>query len=489
MEQSSHFSWRYPLALAAVLVLSACGKAPETTQGMAAPKVSVAEVIEQPLNEWDEFTGRLEAPESVELRPRVSGYIDRVAFHEGALVKKGDLLFQIDPRPFEAEVKRLEAQLQQARAAQARSVNEAQRGERLRASNAISAELADARTTAAQEAKAAVAATQAQLDAARLNLSFTRITAPIDGRVSRAEVTAGNLVNSGETLLTTLVSTDKVYAYFDADERVFLKYVELARQAGRDTRSESPVYLGLSSEDGNPHLGRLDFLDNQVNPRTGTIRGRAVFDNAKGEFTPGLYVRLKLVGSKTYAATLIKDEAVGTDLGKKFVLVLDGDNKTVYRTVEMGPKLGGPAHRPQRPEQGRPDRREWPAAGPPGHAGGSAEGRDGQRRHPGHPRAPAAVGRRQRTTEGGGVQGQRHSQRAARLSAAIGRTDEFLPILHPAADLRRGAVAADPDRRRHLPVPATHQRIPGSGAADRRGPRQLPRRQPESHRRDRRLSP
>ena len=335
MEQSSHFFWRYPLALAAVLVLSACGKAPETTQGMAAPKVSVAEVIEQPLNEWDEFTGRLEAPESVELRPRVSGYIDRVAFHEGALVKKGDLLFQIDPRPFEAEVKRLEAQLQQARAAQARSVNEAQRGERLRASNAISAELADARTTAAQEAKAAVAATQAQLDAARLNLSFTRITAPIDGRVSRAEVTAGNLVNSGETLLTTLVSTDKVYAYFDADERVFLKYVELARQAGRDTRSESPVYLGLSSEDGNPHLGRLDF------PRTGTIRGRAVFDNAKGEFTPGLYVRLKLVGSKTYAATLIKDEAVGTDLGKKFVLVLDGDNKTVYRTVEMGPKLEG----------------------------------------------------------------------------------------------------------------------------------------------------
>ncbi len=248
MEQSSHFSWRYPLALAAVLVLSACGKAPETTQGMAAPKVSVAEVIEQPLNEWDEFTGRLEAPESVELRPRVSGYIDRVAF---------------------------------------------------------------------------------------------QITAPIDGRVSRAEVTAGNLVNSGETLLTTLVSTDKVYAYFDADERVFLKYVELARQAGRDTRSESPVYLGLSSEDGNPHLGRLDFLDNQVNPRTGTIRGRAVFDNAKGEFTPGLYVRLKLVGSKTYAATLIKDEAVGTDLGKKFVLVLDGDNKTVYRTVEMGPKLEG----------------------------------------------------------------------------------------------------------------------------------------------------
>ncbi|MFP9011601.1 efflux RND transporter periplasmic adaptor subunit, partial [Pseudomonas aeruginosa] len=182
MVQSSHFFWRYPLALAAVLVLSACGKAPETTQGMAAPKVSVAEVIEQPLNEWDEFTGRLEAPESVELRPRVSGYIDRVAFHEGALVKKGDLLFQIDPRPFEAEVKRLEAQLQQARAAQARSVNEAQRGERLRASHALAAELADARPPATQEPKAAVAATQAQPPAESRNPDSTPNTPPPEGR-------------------------------------------------------------------------------------------------------------------------------------------------------------------------------------------------------------------------------------------------------------------------------------------------------------------
>ncbi len=351
---------------------------------MAAPKVSVAEVIEQPLNEWDEFTGRLEAPESVELRPRVSGYIDRVAFHEGALVKKGDLLFQIDPRPFEAEVKRLEAQLQQARAAQARSVNEAQRGERLRASNAISAELADARTTAAQEAKAAVAATQAQLDAARLNLSFTRITAPIDGRVSRAEVTAGNLVNSGETLLTTLVSTDKVYAYFDADERVFLKYVELARQAGRDTRSESPVYLGLSSEDGNPHLGRLDFLDNQVNPRTGTIRGRAVSRQRQGRVHPGP-LRAPEAGRQQDLRRHPDQGRSGRHRPGQEVRAGPGwrqQDRLPHR--RDGTEAGGPAHRPQRPEQGRPDRREWPAAGPPGHAGGSAEGRDGQRRHPGH---------------------------------------------------------------------------------------------------------
>ncbi|AMO76931.1 multidrug efflux RND transporter periplasmic adaptor subunit MexE [Pseudomonas citronellolis] len=332
---------RIPLALAAVLVLSACGKTQEAAQNMPAPKVSVAEVIEQPVNEWDEFTGRLEAPESVELRPRVSGYIDKVTFREGALVKKGDLLFQIDPRPFQAEVHRLEAQLAQARANQTRTANEAARGDRLRATNAISAELADARSAAATEARAQVAATQAELDNARLNLSFTQITAPIDGRVSRAEVTAGNLVNSGQSLLTTLVSTDKVYAYFDADERVYLKYVAMARAGGPDARGSTPVYLGLTGEDGFPHLGRLDFLDNQVNPKTGTIRGRAVFDNKDGLYTPGLYARIKLVGSGTYDAALIKDEAVGTDLGKKFVLVVGADKKVAYRAIELGPKLEG----------------------------------------------------------------------------------------------------------------------------------------------------
>lgn len=341
MEQSFNLSWRLPLAIATALLLSACGKGEEASQQMPAAKVSVAEVIEQPINEWDEFTGRLEAPESVEVRPRVSGYIDKVAFDEGSLVKKGDLLFQIDPRPFQAEVKRLQAQLQQARASQTRAANEARRGERLRQSNAISAELADARASAATEAQAAVAATQAELDNALLNLSFTRITSPIDGRVSRAEITEGNLVGAGQSLLTTVVSTDKVYAYFDADERVFLKYIELARKAGSDARGVSPVYLGLSSEAGHPHEGQLDFLDNQVNPRTGTIRGRAVFDNRDGRFTPGLYARLKLVGSGTYPAALIKDEAVGTDLGKKFVLVLDKDNAVQYRAIELGPKLEG----------------------------------------------------------------------------------------------------------------------------------------------------
>ncbi|WP_311970179.1 multidrug efflux RND transporter periplasmic adaptor subunit MexE [Pseudomonas baltica] len=338
MEQSFNHL-RFPLAAIALVVMTACGRAPEVAQAPAAPQVSVAKVLEQPINEWDEFTGRLEAPETVEVRPRVSGQIDKVAFTEGALVKKGDLLFQIDPRPFQAEVNRLDAQLAQARATAARTDNEAQRGERLKASNAISAELAETRTTTAQEARAGVAAIQAQLDLARLNLSFTRVTAPISGRVSRAAITAGNIVTADQTPLTTLVSTEKVYAYFDADERVFLKYNQLSR-AGQRSQT-SPVYLGLSNEDGNPHLGQMDFVDNQVNPRTGTIRGRAVFDNSDGSYTPGLYARLKLVGSKTYDAVLIKDEAVGTDLGKKFVLVMDKDNKAAYRSVELGPKLEG----------------------------------------------------------------------------------------------------------------------------------------------------
>ena len=338
--ERSFSALRFPLITLTVLITAACGKAPEATQsGMPPPAVSVAKVIEQRVTEWDELTGRLEAPESVDIRPRVSGFIDKVAFDEGSLVKKGDLLFQIDPRPFEAEVKRLQAELQQARATERRTASEAERGERLRANNAISAELADARVSAASEAKSAVAAIQAQLDAARLDLGFTRVTAPIDGRVGRALITAGNLVNAGEALLTTLVSTDKVYAYFEADERTYLKYRELAREGERG--EATPVYLGLSDEQGHPHLGRMDFIDNKVDPRTGTIRGRAVFDNRDGLFTPGLYARLKLVGSATYDAVLIKDVAVGTDLGKKFVLVLGDDGKVNYRSVDLGPKLEG----------------------------------------------------------------------------------------------------------------------------------------------------
>jgi multidrug efflux system membrane fusion protein len=325
--------------LAALATVSACEKPQAAQQERPLTKVSVAEVIQHPVNEWDELTGRLEAPQSVVIRARVSGYIDKIAFEEGELVKKGDLLVQIDPRPFAAEVKRLAAQLERARASAKRADNEAKRGEQLRAGKIIGGEEADARNSTAAEAKAAVAATQAQLDIANLNLSFTEVRAPIDGRVSRAELTEGNLAQADESRLTSVVSTDKVYAYFDIDEAVYLKYENLARQG--DLTATAPVYLGLSNEMGHPHQGQMDFVDNQVNPKTGTIRARAVFDNKDGAFTPGLYVRVKLVGSANYTASLINDAAIGTDLGKKFVLVLDKDNKVAYRAIEMGPKLQG----------------------------------------------------------------------------------------------------------------------------------------------------
>ncbi|HWT96872.1 MAG TPA: efflux RND transporter periplasmic adaptor subunit [Terriglobales bacterium] len=329
------------LAATALPLLSACEKSPAATQAAAAPapKVSVADVLIRPVTEWDEVTGRLEAPDAVTIRPRVSGYIDQVAFKEGAMVKKGDLLFQIDPRPFQDEVNRLQAQLEQAKATQIRTASEMVRGNKLFDNKVIGSEENDARNAAAAEARAAVAATQAQLETAKLNLSFTQVRAPIDGRVSRADLTEGNLVNADQSVLTTLVSTDRVYVYFDVDERVYLKYVDMQHKG--ELTAAPPVYLALSNEDGFPHLGQLDFVDNQVNAKTGTIRGRAVFDNRNGDFTPGLYARVRLVGSPTYDAALIDDAAVGTDLGKKFVLVLTKDGKVGYRGIELGPKLDG----------------------------------------------------------------------------------------------------------------------------------------------------
>ncbi len=335
-------STKHVVALVAAGVLTACGQAEKgTAAAQPPPVVSVADVLIQPISDWDEFSGRLEAPESVELRPRVSGHIDRVLFRDGSVVKKGDLLFQIDPRPFQAEVNRLEAQLQQAGANQTRAASEAQRGERLRASNAISAELADARRTAYQEANAAVAATRAQLEAALLNLSFTRITAPIDGRISRAEVTAGNLVNAGSTLLTTLLGTKELYAYFDIDEATYLKQVHRMRSGKANAPSRVPVHLALSTDERPAYEGHLDFLDNQVNPRTGTLKARAVIGNGQNELTPGLYARLLLPASDTYPAALVRDEAIGTDLGNRFVLVLGEDAVVSYRAVQLGPRIEG----------------------------------------------------------------------------------------------------------------------------------------------------
>lgn len=321
-------------AVAAVftVALSACGRANSTAAPPQAPEVTVAEVLTRPMRDWDEFTGRLEAVDNVELHPRVSGYVERVDFKEGARVHKGDLLFEIDARPFRAEVARLQAQTQRASAALKLAEANRARAERLFSENAISREEADQMQTDAATSAADLAASQAGLQAAQLNLEFTEVRAPIDGRVSRALITAGNLVTPA-SLLTTVVSDTPVYAYFDADESTYLRYAQLGRGHAQQ------VYMGLVDETGYPHEGQLDFVDNQIDPHTGTIRGRAVFDNTSGKLTPGLFARIKLIGPETHDTVLIEERAIATDLGRKYALVLKQDNTVEYRAITLGRQI------------------------------------------------------------------------------------------------------------------------------------------------------
>jgi len=310
------------------------------------PKVTVAEVLFKDVTEWDEFTGRLEAVNTVAVRPRVSGFVAGVRFREGAVVNRGDLLFQIDARPFQAEVDRLKAELARAKATVQRASSEAQRAERLTAQNAMSKEEHDRRASFAQEASAQVDAVAAALRVAELNLEFTRVTAPIAGRVGRAIATEGNLVSTGPgeaTLLTTVVSLDPIYAAFDVDEQSFLRYGNLASAGKRASAREPglPLEMALAGEAQFPRRGKMNFLDNQIDPNTGTIRARAVFANPDNDLTPGLFVRLRLPGTAAYDAVLIRDAAIGTDLDKRYVLVVTKDRTIEYRPVTLGPALGG----------------------------------------------------------------------------------------------------------------------------------------------------
>jgi multidrug efflux system membrane fusion protein len=307
----------------------------------AAPaQVSVAEVVCKQLGETDEFTGRLEAVNTVEVRPRVSGFLQSVHFKEGAIVRGGDLLFQIDPRPFQAEVDRLKGDLAQARAQLARAQSDFQRAERLHNNDGMSTEEYDRRAAVRNETEARIASTEAALRGAQLNLEFTRVTAPITGRVGRAEITEGNLVESGAAQLkplTTLVSLDPMYAYFDADEQTFLKYAHLAEaQSANSHELRNGAFLGLADEEGFPHIGRVNFVDNQVSSSTGTIRVRATFPNKNLALTPGLFARVRLQGTGTYRGCLAKDEAVVTDLNQKYVLALGKNNTLEYRSVKLG---------------------------------------------------------------------------------------------------------------------------------------------------------
>ena len=307
----------------------------------APPAVTVAPVLERDVAEWDEFSGRLEAVDQVDIRPRVSGYIKRVTFTDGREVRKGEVLFEIDPRPYQADLDRAQAQLEQARTAAELAEREVGRAERLVKVQAISREEFDSRTSAQANGVAAVRAAEAAVETARLNLGWTRVRSPIAGRVSRADVTEGNLVQAGPpdaTLLTTVVSLDSMYLYFDSDEQTYLRYSGRAAAAGtrgwRDARF--PVYLGLANETGFPHEGRLDFVDNRIDPASGTIRTRAIFTNRDRQFTPGLFARVKLVGSKSVPTLLVRDAAIGTDQDRKFVLVLGKSDSLEYRPVEIG---------------------------------------------------------------------------------------------------------------------------------------------------------
>jgi len=334
------------VSILAAAVLTACSGSHAEEAGMPPPpSVSAAPVLVKQVSQWDDFSGRVEAVESVELRPRVSGYIDKVNYVEGQEVKKGDVLFTIDARSYRAELDRATAELNRARTQAQVSRSEADRARRLSDQQAISTETWEQRRAVSEQALAQVQAAQAAVDAARLNMEFTQVRAPINGRAGRAMVTAGNLVTAGDSasVLTTLVSLDKVHVYFDADEGTFLRYAQMARKGERPSERDSalPVKVGLSGEDGYPHEGKVDFLDNQVTRSTGTIRVRALLDNADRAFTPGLFARVQLLGSGQFQAMLIDDKAVLTDQDRKFVYVVDKDNKAQRRDIQLGRNADG----------------------------------------------------------------------------------------------------------------------------------------------------
>jgi RND family efflux transporter MFP subunit len=320
-------------ALAAAAVLAACGAQAKQEAAPPPAQVTVTDVAFKSLRQWDDFTGRLEAIDTVEIRPRVGGYVDGARFQEGARVSKGQVLFQIDPRPFQAEANRASAEVARAKAQWDLTIVNRERGRRLIEQNALAQSEFDRLSSEEKAAQANLAAANAALQTARLNLEFTRVVSPIDGRVSKALITRGNLVTQAD-LLTTVVSDTPIYAAFNADEQTFLKY------AAAERGKQSPVYMGLMTEDGYPHQGKLTFIDNAMDAKSGTISGRAIFANGDGRFTPGLFARIRLVSDASQTVALAPDRAVATDLGKRFVVVVGKDNKAEYRPVEIGPLAG-----------------------------------------------------------------------------------------------------------------------------------------------------
>jgi multidrug efflux system membrane fusion protein len=349
------FSPKTRYGIAAALVLAAATgagvffttvndrAAAEAAQAAPAPvPVSVATVEQRDTAIWDEFSGRLEAIERVEVRPRVAGVVQQVHFREGGMVKQGDLLIQIDPALYAAEVARAEGQVAAAKARLVLTKSDYERGQQLSGSQTISQRDLDTRINAYREADANLKAAEAALQTAQLNLSYTEVRAPVSGRVGKLEITTGNLIAAGPSapVLTTLVSINPVYASFNADEQVVLRALKTLADDG--TPSEiGRIPVKMTTSDGVSHKGRMQLIDNQVDARTGTVRVRAIFDNGDERLIPGQFVRLQMGQPRSEKALLISERAVGTDQNKKYVMVVTDDNKAQYREVILGPAVEG----------------------------------------------------------------------------------------------------------------------------------------------------
>jgi RND family efflux transporter MFP subunit len=331
--------------LSILLTTASCKK--KSAPPQAPLPVNVVTAIEKEVNEWDEFTGRLEAVESVEIRPRVSGYITEIHFEAGAIIKKGDLLYVIDPRPYQADFDRAAAEVERMQAQEKLAQIELDRAKELRTKNTISASEFDQKAASYQGASAATASAVAAKNAAALNLEFTQVKSPIDGRVSDARITLGNLVQPGagpENVLTTVVSVDPIYAKVDADENAILKYVKLSEQGKRVSArtAKIPAWVELGNETDFPHQGYVDFVDNRLDPGTGTVRARVVLKNWNPNLiTPGFFVRTRVAGATPYRAALVADNVISSQQGVKYAFVVKPDNTIERRTLETASTFEG----------------------------------------------------------------------------------------------------------------------------------------------------
>lgn len=323
------------VTLSAVTLLAGCNARGQDSEPAPPPAVDVAQVLEEEVTLWDDFTGRLAAPETVELRPRVSGYIEQVNFQEGALVERGDTLFVIDQRPYQARERAARAELEQRRSQLALAQSEAQRAERLLAERAISREEHDQRQAAFSSAKAAVNSAEAALESAQLELHYTEVKAPISGRIGRAHITEGNLAAADNTLLTTLVSVDPLYVYFDSNEEA-----SRTSLAAAEINGAPHIRVGLAGEQGYPHSGQVDFIDNHLNADTGTLQLRARLPNPNGQLRPGQFARILMPIENLKQALMVDEKAVLTDQDRRFVYVVDEQNRTSRRQVVPGRRAG-----------------------------------------------------------------------------------------------------------------------------------------------------